>query len=136
MSTDSKTLRKDRFEAEEDVPLFLYTYNFKPSLLEDSKQKSSFSSPGKKKNIFTSFSKDMFRLQCSNMDFQCFLFVTDYLLYQNHKIPTLSFRYTYISNFIYIKSVKKIPCSCFFFPLVNAGGSKAKTKHIELETDA
>ncbi|KAL3352811.1 hypothetical protein AABB24_020680 [Solanum stoloniferum] len=45
MPIDNKTLHKDRFEAEEDVPLFLYTYNFKPSLLEDSKQKSSFSPP-------------------------------------------------------------------------------------------
>ncbi|KAM3321038.1 putative protein ABIL5 isoform X1 [Capsicum chacoense] len=41
----SKNLDKDEFEAEENVPLFLYTYNCKPSLLEDSKQKSSFSPP-------------------------------------------------------------------------------------------
>ncbi|XP_019246869.1 PREDICTED: probable protein ABIL5 isoform X2 [Nicotiana attenuata] len=42
---DNKTLDKDEFEAEEDVPLFLYTCNYKPSLLEDSEQKSSFSPP-------------------------------------------------------------------------------------------
>lgn len=45
MQIDDKTLDNDEFEAEEDVPLFLYTYNFKPSLLEDSKQTSSFSPP-------------------------------------------------------------------------------------------
>ncbi|KAJ8528285.1 hypothetical protein K7X08_021977 [Anisodus acutangulus] len=37
----NKIVDKDAFEAEEDVPLFLYTNNFKPSLLEDSEQKSS-----------------------------------------------------------------------------------------------
>ncbi|CAN4094381.1 unnamed protein product [Withania somnifera] len=42
---DNKIVDKDEFEAEEDVPLFLYTYNLKPSLLEDSKKKSSFSTP-------------------------------------------------------------------------------------------
>ncbi|XP_070033183.1 probable protein ABIL5 isoform X1 [Nicotiana tomentosiformis] len=42
---DNKTVDKDEFEAEEDVPLFLSTYNYKPSLLEDSEQKSSFSPP-------------------------------------------------------------------------------------------
>ncbi|KAK4344261.1 hypothetical protein RND71_037355 [Anisodus tanguticus] len=43
---DNKIADKDEFEAEEDVPLFLYTYNFKLSLLEDSEHKSSFSPPG------------------------------------------------------------------------------------------
>ncbi|XP_055801949.1 probable protein ABIL5 [Solanum dulcamara] len=42
---DNKTLDKDEFEAEEDVPLFCYTYNFKPSLLEVSEPKSSFTPP-------------------------------------------------------------------------------------------
>ncbi|XP_009803579.1 uncharacterized protein LOC107805256 isoform X2 [Nicotiana tabacum] len=41
---DNKAVDRDEFEAEEDVPLFLYTYNYKPSLLEDS-ENSSFSPP-------------------------------------------------------------------------------------------
>ncbi|XP_060209802.1 probable protein ABIL5 isoform X1 [Lycium barbarum] len=42
---DNKIVDKDEFETEEDVPLFLYTYNFKPSLLEDSDKKSTYSPP-------------------------------------------------------------------------------------------
>lgn len=32
----AKTIRKHEFEAEEDVPLFLYTSNRKPSLIKNS----------------------------------------------------------------------------------------------------
>lgn len=140
MQIDDKTLDNDEFEAEEDVPLFLYTYNFKPSLLEDSKQTSSFSPPGKTKNTFTrweifkvkSFSEEIFKFQHARIDSQCCQFATDYLLYQNHKIPTLGFRYPYISNV----SIWIVLNTLLILFLVKAGGSKTKTKHIELEADA